>query len=86
MERQLVAGRLGPGGARANGHPTLGLEHPGRGWSEPLGEGGWGGRRKHIGGPPDWSIRGKWPNRAPGLLEPRHTRKAGAYLVLRERG
>ena len=37
---QLVAGRLGPGGARAKVHPTLGLEHPGGGWSEPLGEGG----------------------------------------------
>ena len=29
--RQLVAGRLGPGGARAKGHPMLELEHPGRG-------------------------------------------------------
>ena len=30
MERQLVAGRLGPGRARANHRSTLGLEHPGR--------------------------------------------------------
>ena len=30
MERQLVTVRLGPEGARPKGHPTLGLEHPGR--------------------------------------------------------
>ena len=29
--RQLVAGLLGPGGARPKGHPTLGPEYPGRG-------------------------------------------------------
>ena len=86
MGRQLVAGRLGPGGARAKGHPTLGLEHPGRGWAEPLGEGGRGGRQKHGGGPPDWSIWGRWPNRAFGLVKPRHTRKAGAGLFPLERG
>ena len=55
-------------------------------WSEPLGEGSRGGRQKHGGGPLHWSIRGKWPNRVPGLVEPRHTRKVGAGLVPLERG
>ena len=75
-----------PGGARAKGHPALGLEHPGRGWSQPLGAGSKGRTLKHGGGPPDWSIRGKWPNRAPGIVEQRHARKAGAGLVPLERG
>ena len=35
---QLVANRLGPGGPRTQGHPSLGLEHPGQGWAEPLSE------------------------------------------------
>ena len=78
MGRQLVAGRLGPGWARAKGHSTLGPEHPGRGWFEPMRERGRAIRQKHGGSPAGWSIRGKWPNWAPGLVEPRHTRKAGA--------
>ena len=86
--RQLVAGRLGPGGARAKGHPTLGLEHPGRGWAEPLGEGGRGGRQKHRGRPPDWNIRGQRPSQAPnqstrGRRAPARSRVRGGT---RERG
>ena len=50
--RQLGAGRLGPGGARTKGHPSLGLKHPGRGRTEPLGEGGRSGRQKRIRHPP----------------------------------
>ena len=69
MGRQLVAGRLGLVGARAAGHPTLRLKHPGRGPAEPLGECGPGGRQKHRGRPADWNIQGKWPSRAPGLVE-----------------
>ena len=47
-----VAVRLGMGGARTKGHPSPGLEHPGRGWTEPLGEGGRSGRQKRIRHPP----------------------------------
>ena len=31
-------GRLGPGGKRTQGHPSLGLEHLGWGCTEPLSE------------------------------------------------
>ena len=86
MGRQVVAGRLGPGGARAIGHQTLRLEHPRRGLAEPLGEGGRGGRQKHRGRPPDRNIRGKRPSWAPGLVEAKHAGKAGAGLVLLDRG
>ena len=31
-------GRMRPGGKRTQGPPSLGLEHPGQGWTEPLSE------------------------------------------------
>ena len=54
-----MAGRLGQGGVRAKGHPSLRLEHPGRGWTEPVREGGRSRRQKHRDGHPDWNIRGR---------------------------
>ena len=42
----------GLGEASTNGHPSPRLEHPGRGWTQPLGEGGRSERQKRIRHPP----------------------------------
>ena len=70
-------GSPGAGGARGKGHPMFGLEHPGPGVVRATGREGPGRKAETQRCP---------PGRAPGLVGPKHSGKAGAGLIPLEMG